>query len=72
MVKHSRDTSSCGQVDRGKVYDRERPWPVSRACRRRSSSESGESPCAFVDPKKNDQLVRGAGVAAEGLGKKVK
>jgi large subunit ribosomal protein L1 len=74
MVKHSkRYLQASAQVDRARVYDPNEGIKVIKGLPPAKFDETVEIAVRLgIDPKKTDQLVRGAVSLPKGLGKKIK
>jgi large subunit ribosomal protein L1 len=74
MVKHSkRYLQAAAKVDRNKTYDPSEALALIKSLPAAKFDESVEIAVNLsIDPKKTDQLVRGAVSLPKGLGKKVK
>lgn len=72
MVKHKRYLQASAKVDKNKVYTGE-ALKLIKSLPHAKFDESVEIAIKLgIDPKKTDQLVRGAVCAPKGLGKSIK
>ena len=73
MAASRRARENAEKIDRTKVYEMNEAFEALKGCRKAKFDETVEVVVRLgVDPKKSDQMVRGAVSLPHGLGKKVR